>query len=76
MATFKMHGMVTKFEKKLVDGMTKKGYSEEFAGVCSSSSKDLVATDFPKVMRQALPFWSMFPVGSSATIRTCLPARS
>jgi len=33
MATFKMHGMVTKFEKKLVDGMTKKGYSEEFASV-------------------------------------------
>ncbi len=31
MATFKMHGMVTKFEKKLVDGMTAKGYSEEFA---------------------------------------------
>ncbi|NTE01499.1 DNA polymerase III subunit alpha [Agrobacterium tumefaciens] len=31
MATFKMHGMVTKFEQKLVEGMTKKGYSEEFA---------------------------------------------
>jgi len=31
MATFKMHGMVTKFEKKLVDGMTAKGYTEEFA---------------------------------------------
>lgn len=31
MATFKMHGMVTKFEKKLVDGMTAKGYSEDFA---------------------------------------------
>ncbi|RYG18853.1 MAG: DNA polymerase III subunit alpha, partial [Chitinophagaceae bacterium] len=31
MATFKMHGMVTKFEKQLVDGMTAKGYTEEFA---------------------------------------------
>ncbi len=31
MATFKMHGMVTKFEKKLVDGMTANGYTEEFA---------------------------------------------
>lgn len=31
MATFKMHGMVTKFEDKLVGGMTAKGYSEEFA---------------------------------------------
>ncbi len=31
MATFKMHGMVTKFEKKLVDGMTARGYTKEFA---------------------------------------------
>ncbi|RNL53214.1 error-prone DNA polymerase [Pedobacter jejuensis] len=31
MATFKVHGMVTKFEKKLVDGMTSRGYTEEFA---------------------------------------------
>ena len=31
MATFKMHGMVTKFEKQLVEGMTARGYSEEFA---------------------------------------------
>ena len=31
MATFKMHGMVTKFEKKLVEGMTAKGYTEDFA---------------------------------------------
>jgi len=31
MATFKMHGMVTKFEKKLIDGMTAKGYPLEYA---------------------------------------------
>jgi len=31
MATFKVKGMVTRFEKKLVDGMTERGYSEEFA---------------------------------------------
>ncbi|MFC4213033.1 error-prone DNA polymerase [Pedobacter lithocola] len=31
MATFKVHGMVTRFEKKLVDGMTSRGYTEEFA---------------------------------------------
>lgn len=31
MATFKMHGMVTRFEKKLVEGMTARGYSEDFA---------------------------------------------
>jgi error-prone DNA polymerase len=31
MATFKAKGKVSEFEKKLVDGMTKKGYTEEFA---------------------------------------------
>ncbi|MDQ7947973.1 MAG: error-prone DNA polymerase, partial [Pedobacter sp.] len=31
MATFKMHGMVTRFEKMLVEGMTSRGYTEEFA---------------------------------------------
>lgn len=31
MATFKSHGMVSKFERKLIDGMTAKGYTEEFA---------------------------------------------
>jgi error-prone DNA polymerase len=31
MATFKLKGMVTRFQKKLVDGMTANGYSEEFA---------------------------------------------
>lgn len=31
MATFKSHGKVSRFEKKLVDGMMKNGYEEEFA---------------------------------------------
>ncbi|RPD41478.1 error-prone DNA polymerase [Chitinophaga barathri] len=31
MATFKSHGKVSRFEKKLVDGMMAKGYQEEFA---------------------------------------------
>lgn len=31
MATFKSHGQVTRFEKKLVDGMVSKGYEEDFA---------------------------------------------
>ncbi|TDE17387.1 error-prone DNA polymerase [Dyadobacter psychrotolerans] len=31
MATFKVKGLVSRFEKKLVEGMTKKGYTEEFA---------------------------------------------
>jgi error-prone DNA polymerase len=31
MATFKAHGMVTKFREKLVNGMMAKGYAEEYA---------------------------------------------
>ncbi|PTR01660.1 error-prone DNA polymerase [Mucilaginibacter yixingensis] len=31
MASFKSHGMVTKFREKLVSGMMKKGYEEDFA---------------------------------------------
>jgi error-prone DNA polymerase len=31
MATFKMSGLVTQFEKKLIDGMTARGYTEEYA---------------------------------------------
>jgi error-prone DNA polymerase len=31
MATFKAKGLVSQFEKKLVDGMTQRGYKEEFA---------------------------------------------
>ncbi len=31
MATFKVHGMVTKFQEKLVSGMTARGYTKEYA---------------------------------------------
>ncbi|CAG5006791.1 Error-prone DNA polymerase [Dyadobacter sp. CECT 9275] len=31
MATFKLSGLVTQFEKKLIDGMTGRGYTEEYA---------------------------------------------
>jgi error-prone DNA polymerase len=31
MATFKLQGMVTKFEKKLIEGMKERGYKEEYA---------------------------------------------
>src|SRR5450432_1497925 len=31
MATFKAKGLVTKFEKKLINGMTQKGYTKEYA---------------------------------------------
>jgi error-prone DNA polymerase len=32
MATFKFNGMVSKFEHKLITGMTSRGYTEEYAG--------------------------------------------
>src|SRR6201986_4084198 len=31
MATFKFNGLVTKFEHKLINGMTSRGYTKEFA---------------------------------------------
>jgi error-prone DNA polymerase len=31
MATFKVQGLVTKFERKLIDGMMRNGYTEEYA---------------------------------------------
>jgi error-prone DNA polymerase len=31
MATFKFNGMVSKFEHKLINGMTSRGYTEEYA---------------------------------------------
>jgi error-prone DNA polymerase len=31
MATFKMNGMISRFERKLIDGMTRNGYSIEYA---------------------------------------------
>src|SRR5205809_5386105 len=31
MATFKLQGLVSQFEKKLIDGMMAKGYTEEYA---------------------------------------------
>jgi len=31
MATFKLNGLVTQFEKKLIDGMTGRGYTEDYA---------------------------------------------
>lgn len=31
MATFKLNGLVSQFEKKLIDGMTSRGYTEEYA---------------------------------------------
>jgi len=48
MATFKAKGMVSTFEKKLVNGMTAKGYTEEFARRVFNQLKGFGSYGFPE----------------------------
>ena len=48
MATFKAKGMVSDFEKKLVSGMTAKGYTEEFAKRVFNQLKGFGSYGFPE----------------------------
>jgi error-prone DNA polymerase len=48
MATFKAKGMVSEFEKKLVSGMTAKGYTEEFAKRVFNQLKGFGSYGFPE----------------------------
>ena len=48
MATFKAKGMVTNFKKKLVDGMTERGYSEEFANRIFKQLEGFGSYGFPE----------------------------
>jgi error-prone DNA polymerase len=48
MATFKAKGMVASFEKKLVSGMTAKGYTEEFARRVFNQLKGFGSYGFPE----------------------------
>jgi error-prone DNA polymerase len=48
MATFKAKGLVSNFEKKLVNGMTAKGYTEEFARRVFSQLKGFGSYGFPE----------------------------
>jgi error-prone DNA polymerase len=48
MATFKSNGMVAGFEKKLVDGMTAKGYDAEFAKRIVNQLKGFGSYGFPE----------------------------
>ena len=64
MATFKAKGLVTKFEEKLMKGMTTNGYTEEYAATgVSNNLKDLVAMVSRKAMPQVLLCWYMCPAG-------------
>lgn len=48
MATFKVSGKVSQFEKKLVDGMMSRGYSEEFAKQIFAQLKGFGSYGFPE----------------------------
>ncbi len=48
MATFKAKGLVSQFEKKLVDGMVAKGYEEEFARRVFRQLEGFVSYGFPE----------------------------
>src|SRR3546814_19289505 len=48
MATFKAKGQVSAFHKKMVDGMTKKGYTEEFANRVFKQLEGFGSYGFPE----------------------------
>ncbi len=48
MATFKAKGQVSAFRKKMVDGMVKKGYAEEFAGRVFKQLEGFGSYGFPE----------------------------
>lgn len=69
MATFKAQGMVSKFEKKLIDGMTKNGYTEEYAKRVFRQLEGFGSYGFPE--SHAASFASLVYV--SAWIKTYYP---
>lgn len=48
MATFKFNGMVSKFEHKLINGMTSWGYTEEYARRIFKQLEDFGSYGFPE----------------------------
>lgn len=75
MATFRKMGTIHTMETKMIEGMVNRGYDRTFAENCFNQIKGFGEYGFPKVMRQALRIWSIFPRGSNATIRKCSPPR-
>ncbi len=69
MATFKITGMVTQFEKKLIEGMLKNGYSEEYAKKVFRQLEGFGSYGFPE--SHAASFASLVYV--SAWIKTHYP---
>src|SRR3546814_4402697 len=48
MATFRRNGTIHTFEKKLIDGMTARGYERDFAERCFSEIKGFGDYGFPE----------------------------
>ena len=69
MATFKLQGLVSKFEKKLIDGMLKNGYTEEYARRVFRQLEGFGSYGFPE--SHAASFASLVYV--SAWIKTYYP---
>jgi len=63
MATFRNVGTIHQFEKKMVDGMTARGYDAAFAERCFKQIQGLAVMAFLKATRCPLPGWSMCPAG-------------
>jgi error-prone DNA polymerase len=51
------------FEQKLTEGMLRRGYSEDYAGACSTRSRASAATAFPSRTRRASPCSPTSPPG-------------
>ena len=69
MATFRRVGTIGTFRRKMVEGMTARGYDREFAERCFRQIEGSANTVFPKATRRVLPFWSTPHAGSNATTR-------
>jgi DNA polymerase III alpha subunit len=74
MATFKAQGLISKFEQKLITGMIKNGYTEEYAHRVFRQLEGFGSYGFLKVMQQVSHTWYIYPHGSNVITRTFLPA--
>src|SRR5579862_9293170 len=48
MATFRHNGTIHRFERKFIDGMTRRGYAQEFAESCFKQIKGFGEYGFPE----------------------------
>ena len=75
MAAWKRRGGVGHFEEKLITGMRRNGYAEQFARQIVNQIRGFSEYGFPEAMRPVLQCWHTSLPGSSATIRQLSPQR-